>query len=348
MRPSELHDLLSACIAHRQPVLITGAPGIGKTDIVTKAATESGASLIVSHPVVSDPTDAKGLPWPSADKQSATFLPFGDLARAVAATQPTVWFLDDLGQAPPSVQASFMQLLLARRINDHVLPECVTFIAATNRRTDRAAVQGILEPVKSRFATIVNLDVHLDDWCGWAITAGIRTEVIAFLRFRSELLCKFEASADLTNSPLPRTWAHASRLLDIVPPSALVPALSGAVGAGAAGEFMAYLKTYRDLPDIDELLAHPEEPGVLLKGKGIKLPLEPAVLYALVTALAMKAAESTTAAILTIATRLTDKGRGEFAALLIRDAARRYPEMQRTRAFIGMASGPLGSLIIGE
>src|SRR5262245_47390194 len=111
MRPSELHDLLVATIPHRAPVLITGAPGIGKTDIVTAAAEASGASLIVSHPVVSDPTDAKGLPWPSADKQSATFLPFGDLARAVAATQPTVWFLDDLGQAPPSVQASFMQLL---------------------------------------------------------------------------------------------------------------------------------------------------------------------------------------------------------------------------------------------
>ena len=110
MRPNELSELLIAAIQHRAPILITGAPGIGKTDIVTHAAEASGADLIVSHPVVSDPTDAKGLPWPDTDKRRATFLPFGDLARALEATRPTVWFLDDLGQAAPSVQDDAMQL----------------------------------------------------------------------------------------------------------------------------------------------------------------------------------------------------------------------------------------------
>ena len=346
MRPSELSELLQATIAHRAPVLITGAPGIGKTDIVTAAAEASGADLIVSHPVVSDPTDAKGLPWPDKDGGTATFLPFGDLARAIKAERPTVWFLDDLGQASPSVQASFMQLLLARRINDHALPECVTFIAATNRRTDRAGVSGILEPVKSRFATIVELDIHLDDWCNWAVTHGIRSEVIAFLRFKSDLLCKFSASQDLTNSPVPRTWAHASRLLDICSPAVVGVAVAGAVGAGAAGEFMAYLKVFRSLPDIDALLEHPHDPGMF--GKGQKLPTEPGVLYALVTSLAMRATDATAAAILVIAERLTDKGRGEFAALLVRDAVRRHKAIAKTKAFIGMANGPLGSLIFGE
>src|SRR5690606_26802195 len=145
-------------------------------------------------------TDVKGLPW--IVDGSAHFLPFGELDRALHADKLTVWFLDDLGQASPAVQASYMQLLLARRVNGHVLSDHVTFIAATNRRTDRAGVSGILEPVKSRFTTIVELGAHLDDWCQWAISRDIAPELISFIRFQPDLLCKFQASADLTNCPV--------------------------------------------------------------------------------------------------------------------------------------------------
>jgi len=155
--PSQLTTLLTGYFSIREPVLVTGAPGIGKSDIIAQAATANGMGLLISHPVTADPTDAKGLPWPVQGSDHATFLPFGDLYQAINATSPMVWFLDDLGQASPAVQAAFMQLLLARRVNGHALPECVTFAAATNRRIDRAGVSGILEPVKSRFASIVEL-----------------------------------------------------------------------------------------------------------------------------------------------------------------------------------------------
>jgi len=171
--PKQLKELLGATFTARESVLITGAPGIGKSQIVEQAAKDAGADLILSHPAVADPTDFKGLPWPDKDAASASFLPFGDFHRALSATVPTVWFLDDLGQASPSVQAAAMQLLLARRVNGHVLPDCITFVAATNRRTDRAGVSGILEPVKSRFVTIVELEATLEDWCSWAIDNNV-------------------------------------------------------------------------------------------------------------------------------------------------------------------------------
>jgi len=61
--PKQLAELLSAMIPARLPVLITGAPGIGKSDIVAQAAQQAQADLLISHPVVEDPTDAKGLPY---------------------------------------------------------------------------------------------------------------------------------------------------------------------------------------------------------------------------------------------------------------------------------------------
>jgi hypothetical protein len=57
-----------------------------------------------------------------------------------------------------------MQLILARRVNSFTLPDCVSFVAASNRRQDKAGVTGILEPVKSRFATILEVSPDLDDW----------------------------------------------------------------------------------------------------------------------------------------------------------------------------------------
>jgi len=89
MNPAQASDLLSVLFRAGLPVLLKGAPGVGKSDLVEQAAARIGAALILSHPVVADPTDAKGLPWPDRGER-ATFLPFGDLATALAATEPTV------------------------------------------------------------------------------------------------------------------------------------------------------------------------------------------------------------------------------------------------------------------
>lgn len=339
MRPRELKALLAQTIPVGAPVLITGAPGIGKSDIVAQAAVAAGAELILSHPAVADPTDAKGLPWPAPGGDSATFLPFGELAQALQAIKPTVWFLDDLGQAPPAVQASFMQLLLARRVNGHVLPPCVTFIAATNRRTDRAGVSGILEPIKSRFAAIVELEADLQDWSDWAISTDIPVELLAFIRFRPDLLCSFEPSADLTNSPVPRTWANAAKLLALNLPAEIEhAALAGAVGAGAATEFLAFRRLTRDMPNLDAILLDP---------KNAPVPDSPAVLYATTTGLAARANKITFGRITKYIEVLVAATKGEFAALLLRDCIRRDSELANTTDFVRLASGPLGALISG-
>lgn len=340
MKPSQLIALLSRAIPARLPVLITGAPGVGKSDVVTRSAAAAGADLILSHPAVADPTDAKGLPWADAGADEARFLPYGDLARAMRAERPTVWFLDDLGQAPPAVQASYMQLLLAREVAGHKLPDTVTFLAATNRRTDRAGVSGILEPVKSRFATIVELEADLDDWCAWAIRAQLPSELIAFLRFRPELLSDFRPSADLTNSPSPRGWHSAARLLSLDLPRELQhAALAGAVGEGAATELLAFLAMYAQLPSIDAVLIDPETADI---------PAEPSALYATATALAARATTQSFPRAARYAERLEAAGRGDFAALLLRDMLRRIPGIKQTPQFVRLIAGPLGTLMHGD
>jgi|ERR1700677_462236 len=348
--PSQLATLLKATIPAGLHILVTGKPGIGKTDILTQVTAAINYDLVVSHPVTSDPTKAEGLPWvyQTADGPRAAFIPLGELELVYAATRPTVWLIDDLGQAAPSTQASFMGQLHpptfnGKRIavNGHSLPECVTILAATNRRVDRAGVSGILEPVKSRFTSIVELEPDIDAWCQWAYGHGISPMLIAFLRFRPDLLCNFQATADLTNSPVPRTWHSLAKLEALTLPTDIESsAMSGAVGEGPALEYLSFRSMYKSMVNLDAILLNPDKTAI---------PSKPDQLYATAVGLAARANDTNFSRIATYATRLAvEANRGEFAVLMVRDAIRRDEKIQYTDSFVRLNSGPIGQLISGK
>ncbi len=318
MRAKELVATLQACITDHIPVLIKGAPGVGKSDIVTQAAAAVDADLMIVHPVVEDPTDAKGLP--AIVDGHAVFLPYGNLERMMTAKRLLVVFIDDLGQAPPVVQAAYMQLLLARQINGKPISKHVAFIAATNRREDRAGVTSILEPVKSRFCSIVQLDAHVDDWCEWALDACLPPELIAFIRFRPDLLMDNQPPTnDIVNRPCPRTVANVGRLLKVGLSGLEV--LAGAVGSGFATEFVGFLKVWQSMPSIEGILANPQRAEV---------PNKPAALYAVTMGLVSRAERKTYEAIVKYASRMPE----EFAVLLMKSLKTKSPEAVRCRAFV--------------
>ena len=323
--PKELLQTLCATIPAKHPVLIKGAPGIGKSDIVDQACKLCNFDLIISHPVVSDPTDYKGLPYADKDGK-AHFLPFSDLDTLIHTTRPTVYFLDDLGQAAQSVQAACMQLILARRINGHKVSDQVCFVAATNRKQDRAGVTGILEPVKSRFATILELETDMQQWCLWAIDHNLPVELIAFIRFRPNLLCDFKPSADITNSPCPRTVANVGKLIKLGLPETLeYKVVSGAAGQGFATEFISFLRMFRKMLSPDTVLMNPH---------AFTVPDDISVLYALCTAITGLVTDSSIDRFFVFVDRIPK----EFGALAVNDLIQRKPEMKCTHEFISWVS----------
>lgn len=338
IKPAQLRTLLAKTIPAKLPVMITGAPGIGKTDIVTGAAMDADADLCVMHPVISDPTDFKGMP--SIKDGHAEFLPFGELHVLMNAEKLTVCFFDDIGQASAAVQAALMQLILARQLNGKAISEHVVFVAATNRRSDKAGVSGILEPVKSRFATIVELVPNVKDWCTWAIQANVRPEVIAYIRLRPEHISDFKPTSDLTNSPSPRTWSHISKLVDLdLPKEMRLPAYAGAIGEAVGTEFASFERVWQSMVSPDVVLSNP---------KAAPIPTEPSALYALSTALAMRVTKDSMARYIVYLDRLIDDRKAEFAAVSMQTAVTRDNTLANTSAYIQSMTGKLGKLMIGE
>jgi hypothetical protein len=71
-------------------------------------------------------------------------------------------------------------------------------------------------------------------------------------------------------------------------------------------------------------------------------------LYAIAAALAARATEANFDRVARYTERLIDEGHGEFAALLVRDAVQRTPEIQNSYAFIAAQGGQIGQIIRGE
>jgi hypothetical protein len=318
MKASVIYRALRALVAAKQPVFIWGGPGIGKSAIVRHLAADSALPLQDVRALLLDPVDLRGLPYLGQDGRSkwATpeFLPQGGSG---------ILFLDELNAAPAMVQAGCYQLVLDRKLGEYSLPEGWAIIAAGNRDSDRAVTTRMPTPLRNRFVHL-EFEVDLQDWSQWAIEAGIRPEVIAFLRFRPELLSAFDRDANAF--PSPRSWEFASRILDATPDQSVEHELfAGAVGAGAATEFSAFLKTFRELPNIDAILLNPlKEP----------VPENAAAQYAVASALAHCATDTNFDRICTYLGRMPT----EFSVLCVRDASLRQPAVQHTPAFTKWAT----------
>lgn len=325
MNPAKLKTLLLAAVRNNRRVLVKGRPGVGKSDIWAQVAEEVRADLVLMHPAISDPTDYKGMPALTENGTQAHFLPFGDLMTLIRAKTPTICLFDDIGQANPAVQAALMQLVLARRVNGHKVSDSVVFGGATNDTTHGAAVSGMIEPLKSRWDTIVELEVSVDDWCKWALDNAVPAELIAFLRFRPALLSPsdWKPTKELRNSPSPRGWASCARWIEAGVKDLEV--FGGAVGEGAAVELMAFLDMHASLPSLD---------GILLDPTQAPVPDKPGALFAVASGLARKATPSNFERV----TRYLQRLPKEFDVMAVRDAIRITKAITSSGAFTTWAT----------
>lgn len=320
MNARQIKEAIVVLDTTKQPAFLWGAPGIGKSQVVSQVAEEQKLQLIDIRAILLDPVDLRGLPHINGDNRAhwcqPDFLPRKGKG---------ILFLDELNAAPQLVQAACYQLVLDRKLGEYTLPPGWTVIAAGNRETDRAVTNRMPSALANRFVHI-NFDVDLEDWVAWALETGIQTELISFLRFRPELLHSFDPKKNDKAFPSPRSWEFVSRILASRPAQEIeYELLTGTVGEGAAAELMAFLRIFRSLPNPDVVLMNPDTANV---------PEDPATLYAICGALSHKAGENTIGRLCTYANRLP----AEFSVLLIRDSVKHAPGVVNSRAFVEWAS----------
>ncbi|RTZ64841.1 MAG: ATPase [Aquificaceae bacterium] len=283
MRPAHLNtvldeEFLGAQNGSHTPVMLWGAPGVGKSQIIAQIGNRHNIPVIDIRLSQMEPSDLRGIPFRNNDQ----------VEWAIPAMLPNkerhgnkgILFLDEITSAVPSVSAAAYQLILDRKLGEYEVPDGWAIFAAGNRQGDRGVTYAMPSPLANRFSHY-DVDIHLDDWVAWAYQHNIHESIIAFLRFRPELLFDFDPAHNPVAFPSPRSWEFTNRALQKFAdkPMLLLGTLQACVGPSAGIELKAFIDSLDQMPDLD----------AIMRGEDIKAPKEIDLQYAVASALVGRA-----------------------------------------------------------
>jgi len=279
MRPAHVlavldKEFLGARKGYHTPVMLWGPPGVGKSDMVSQVAERHSTPVIDIRLSQMEPSDLRGIPFRVGDT----------VEWAIPAMLPDnsrhgsegLLFLDEITSAPPSVSAAAYQLILDRRLGNYQVPPGWAIFAAGNRQGDRGVTYTMPAPLANRFSHF-EVDTNVDDWVAWAYANGIDERIIAFLRFRPDLLFDFDPAHNPVAFPSPRSWEFAHRGLRKFADHGelLLGALQACVGPAAGVELNAFITSLEQMPDLE----------AIIRGEDVPAPQEIDLQYAVASAL---------------------------------------------------------------
>lgn len=306
-----------------KPLFTWGSPGIGKSDTIAQVAADLDAQVIDIRLSMWDTVDFRGIPSIVGGRtvwNPPIVMPVEGTHSIYDPNRLIILSFDEMMQGLPAVQSVAFQAVLERRTGEHKFTPNVRVVAASNRMTDRAGANRMATPLANRFMHC-ELIAQLDPWCSWAWGKDLNPLVIAFLRLRPELLNTFDPAKGDVAFGTPRSWATVCEIVAAKLPTDIRYALiAGTVGEGPAAELEAFMRVWESMPNID---------GILLDPAGATVPQEPGVLFAVSAALAQRANKGNFANVCAYADRLPQA----YAMRTVKDAVKRCPDVQTTKAF---------------
>ncbi len=234
------------------PLMIWGPPGVGKSALIRQVADEERIGFVDVRLAQREPVDIRGLPVPRDD--GVHWLTSAEWPRVGRG----IILFDELTAADRSLQVAAYEFILDRRLGDlYQVPDGWYVCAAGNRSEDRAATSTFSSALANRFCHL-EVAAALEDWVGWALSAALHPDVIAFLRYESRLLFALGGETE-QGWPSPRSWERVSLELEHAERSgldetSLALIVQGLVGPAAATEFLAFRTWSRQLPAVRAML----------------------------------------------------------------------------------------------
>ena len=259
------------------PLMVWGAPGLGKSSILQKAARDQGIGFIDVRLAQREPVDIRGLPVP--DKDGVKWLVSSDWPRDPKSRG--IILFDEITAADRSLQVAAYEFILDRRLGElYKVPDGWYICAAGNRTEDRAVAATMSSALANRFMH-VELGEDVESWVAWALKSDIQPSVVGFLRFRPAMLFSQKGENLERGWPTPRSWERVSRMLEVMkdePEELVRHMVYGLVGNRAGVEFMEFKKMSESFADALALMRNPDAE--------VKIPSRADMKYALCSAVA--------------------------------------------------------------
>jgi len=255
---NEAKKILPVIMEEKEVPILVGHAGVGKTEIVKEIGKETGREVTILVLSQMEPGDLLGMPARDGDRtvwlKPDWFPKSGNV----------ILFLDEINRASDITRAAVMQLLLDRRLNDHILPDGVWLVAAMNPDTDRYELNQIIDQAFiDRFAWI-KVTNNLRDFKNYVSKLKVKNDAYlqALQKYYEVDYTVFQLDSDFELpeiAPTPRAHLRAMKIVNALTARGLQDhldeILSGIIGKKYATQMLQFIKELALNPlTVDDIL----------------------------------------------------------------------------------------------
>lgn len=237
--------------------MLMGAPGIGKTAMVTQFAERMDADLVDVRLSAETPSSFEGKDYISPQtghlkKAKAWWLQRIDHNKSD--NRPTVLFFDEYTNAPDALQQLAYSPFNERKYHGTTFDYCLQnghpglyVFGAGNRVEDETGAREMVYASKTRVFT-VDVEVTASKWLEWAVENAINPKIQAFIYANPNALLEKPS----TGTACPREWANLSYALAQGIPCR--EAVHGTIRGAHESKFCAFYKDSTLCPTVEDIV----------------------------------------------------------------------------------------------
>jgi len=204
-----LTDILS--MESVQNVLISGAPGIGKSQITSQVAEKLGLKILDVR-LYEQGESAAGLPTLNEETNETRFtMPWW--LKQVIEEKIDVLFFDDFHLVPHAIQQFLYKLLTHRQLHDYLIEHPIKIVLAGNFEIESANAIEVQSPIMDRIQIAIKYKPTLETYREYMLEKQFRPEIYALLHLEPQLLYTEDPEPN-TKFPSPRGWEELNNMLN--------------------------------------------------------------------------------------------------------------------------------------
>ena len=243
---------------HKQrPIILMGAPGIGKTEIISQVASELGVGLLTYSMTHHTRQSAMGLPIIrtkefEGESFEATEYTVSEIIAAVygmmqkSGVRNGILFLDEINCVSETLIPVMLQFLQYKEFGGRKLPEGWVVVTAGNPPEYNSSVREFDTVTWDRLKRI-DVEPDLNVWKEFAYQTGVHGAVISYLEIKPQNFYIIQKGASGRSFVTARGWDDMSRVLKVY------EKLGIAVDKELVGQYLQDRKTAEDFAVYYEL-----------------------------------------------------------------------------------------------
>ena len=210
---------------HQRPVLLLGAPGIGKTQIMEQAARECGVALVAYTITHHTRQSAIGLPFISKKEYggreySATEYTMSEIVASIynrmseTGLSEGILFIDEINCVSETLAPAMLQFLQCKSFGNHQIPKGWVIVAAGNPPEYNKSVREFDVVTLDRVKKIL-VEPDYQTWREYAYKENMHPVILSYLELRNNCFYQMETTIDGKQFATPRGWEDLSRMMEV-------------------------------------------------------------------------------------------------------------------------------------